>query len=607
MAGEIARRRRHADAIGCGLVLFAFLSSALPAGRARAQMFSPGPLARPHAALEGLDKCLRCHSDTSALSPAGCLGCHTELAPSLKAGTGFHGRLPTAKKDACQDCHPDHRGRDFPLIDWPGGRKAFDHARAGWRLEGAHARATCESCHRQAQTAGSATYLGLTTRCSSCHFDEHRGQLGADCQRCHNETKWMPAPGFDHGRVGFALRGKHIGIACAKCHPSMPEESGREESASAQILKPVAATFMQMKPIDHRTCESCHSDPHQGKLGPACSNCHTDSGWLVLAIKRQVDSSFHDQTQYPLRGGHIGVPCRSCHGPSPGKPARYKGLPSSRCADCHQDGHVGQLAAGRKGASPDCSSCHTVDGFSPPRFEVEQHATTRFPLDGGHAVTACRGCHALDDHLAAKVPSGVRRLLRLEKRPLEVSLAVMRPPERPGACADCHADAHAGQFAEVKGHDCGGCHVPDSFHRLKFDHARQSRFPLEGAHAALACSSCHTSERTPAGQTVVRYKPLPITCAGCHADEHQGQFGVRPDCAGCHRATTFKETTFSHEDRRFTEFSLGGKHATVPCASCHARVDVAPGVRAVWYRGVPTACGGCHVDFHHGDFRGLQP
>ncbi|HSS40729.1 MAG TPA: hypothetical protein VLT58_18325, partial [Polyangia bacterium] len=247
--------------------------------------------------------------------------------------------------------------------------------------------------------------------------------------------------------------------------------------------------------------------------------------------------------------------------------------------------------------------------FAPPRFEVEQHAATRFPLDGGHAVTACRGCHALDERLAARVPSGVRRLLRLEKRPLEVSLAVMRPPERPGACADCHDDAHAGQFAaEVRAHDCGGCHVPDSFQRLKFDHARQSRFPLEGAHATLACGSCHAPERKPGvGQGVVRYKPLPVTCAGCHADEHQGQFGVRADCAGCHGSKTFKETTFSHEDRRRTEFGLGGKHATVPCASCHPRVDVAPGIRAVWYRGVPTACADCHVDFHHGDFRGLQP
>lgn len=616
MAVELTWRRPCATAVACGVLLCALL-----ARPARGQVFSPGPLAKAHAPFDAFDSCLRCHGEKAALSPTSCLACHTELAPSLKAGTGFHGNLPAAKRNVCQDCHPDHRGRDFSLIDWAKGRKAFDHSRTGWRLDGAHARVDCESCHRRSLIADPAvtellradpnrkTYLGLTRRCASCHFDEHRGQLGSDCQRCHDEKTWVPAPRFNHAQAGFPLRGRHAAVACVKCHPSVADDGGRDELASAPALKPVSTTVMQMKPIDHRTCASCHSDPHQGSFGPSCSNCHTESGWTVLSIKRQVDAAFHEQTQFPLRGGHIGVPCGTCHGPSPGRPARYKGLRFSRCADCHQDGHVGQLASGKSSAGPDCGKCHSVDGFAPPRFELEQHAATRFPLDGGHAVTACRGCHAVDERLAARVPAGVRRLLRAEKRPLHISLAAMRPPEKPAECAACHSDPHLGQFmAEVRRDDCGACHVTESFRRLKFDHATQSRFPLEGAHAKLACESCHPSERRAAnGLAVVRYKPLPITCAGCHADEHQGQFGVRADCAGCHRPTAFKETTFSHGDPRFTSFALNGKHAGAKCDGCHPRVALESGVRAVWYRGVPTACAGCHVDFHRGDFRGLQP
>lgn len=638
---------------------------------ARAQFFSPGPLANVHRTIEGLENCLRCHSEQRALLPKLCLDCHQELGPSLRAHDGFHGRLPLARLNACQDCHPDHRGRDVSLIDWQGARDRFDHRRTGWTLEGKHASTRCEGCHQRALIAAPAilqllrgaparaTYLGLPPRCSGCHFDEHRGQLGDQCQSCHTPSAWVPAPGFHHDRTTFPLRGKHIQVACGKCHPRAEDDDDRGRGRGA--LKPVASSYLELKPIDHRTCGSCHDDPHQGKLGPRCANCHTEVGWRVVAIKGNVDPAFHDETRFPLQGSHIGVACRSCHGPFPGQPARYRNIAFSRCDDCHEDAHLGQLAPAavkRSGDSPpargaDCSSCHTVDGFTPPRFEAEQHGATAFPLEGAHALSACRGCHPNDDRLAARVPAAVRRRLQIQKRPLEISVAVLRPHERPGDCSSCHADPHGGQFAAASGQtDCGRCHGTGSFRVLAFDHSRQTRFPLAGSHAALACSSCHrdgasapgaqaitptelgasprgrrgrSEERSPASFAGVRYKPLPLACAGCHADEHQGQFdrvaarggrdgrpparsgGGAADCALCHTPSRFDETLFSHADPRFTAFALRGRHATVPCNGCHQPVEVAPGVRAVWYRGVPTSCGGCHVDFHRGDFRGLEP
>src|SRR3954466_187275 len=103
------------------------------AGSARAQFFSPGPLAKPHVKIEGLDNCLRCHSEERGLSSARCLACHTELVPGIKAETGLHGRLPADERSTCEGCHPDHRGRDFSLIDWVRDRNKFNHARTGWR------------------------------------------------------------------------------------------------------------------------------------------------------------------------------------------------------------------------------------------------------------------------------------------------------------------------------------------------------------------------------------------------------------------------------------------------------------------------------------------
>jgi hypothetical protein len=93
------------------------------------------------------------------------------------------------------------------------------------------------------------------------------------------------------------------------------------------------------------------------------------------------------------------------------------------------------------------------------------------------------------------------------------------------ACAGCHADVHAGQFAAKGQTDCGRCHGATSFKEgLRFDHARDSRFKLEGKHRPLACDRCHGLVTVASGVETRRYKPLPLACEGCHADFHKGAF-----------------------------------------------------------------------------------
>jgi hypothetical protein len=615
----------------------------LAAPAAGADVFSPGELSRAHRALEGLGNCTKCHVAGQQLSQARCLGCHAELEGRVAGGRGFHGRIPAAERD-CQTCHHEHQGRDFPLVDWgKNGERAFDHARAGFELRGGHRKVGCARCHDRRLVVDPVvkamlekqprrrSLLGAPRDCVSCHFDEHRGQLGGECQRCHGEEVWRPARGFDHARTSYPLTGRHARVECARCHEAVPEKA---RAAGPGMTPPVSPkAFARYKGRSFASCTDCHRDPHQERFGARCADCHSTEGWRSVsgaATKR----AFHEKTRYPLRGAHARVACQACHGPTTGAAVRYRGIAFERCSGCHADAHVGQLAAAgaeaagsaarravhaAPGPAQECDRCHTVEGFLPVRFDVEDHQRTGYPLAGAHRTVACPLCHPRDPQLASRFPPALKADLARRGRPVLVSLARLdvdpsaRPrSERadgyPGAadCRTCHRDPHAGQLdLRVKAEGCTGCHGLDSFRNVKFDHAREARFPLTGKHAQAACGSCHRPDRT----GVVRYRPLAGACASCHADPHAAQFAVKgqgTDCARCHGTASWKEgITFVHAEP-FTAFRLDGKHRKLECSRCHPAVQVA-GTAVRRYRPLPTKCQGCHADFHQGAFRGFAP
>ncbi|MBI5493637.1 MAG: hypothetical protein HY904_01340 [Deltaproteobacteria bacterium] len=560
-----------------------------------AQTLSPGRLGRSHEELEGVVNCTKCHEFGKKLDGDRCLECHDSLRKEIAAPRGMHARL--VKDDrACLECHHDHRGVDASLTEWGGPREKWDHGKAGWPLDGKHAEARCKDCHEPRRVTESAlkkrfaagkpgTYLGLGRRCVDCHFDEHRGQFKVACDKCHGAKAFKPAPRFDHA-ASFRLRGAHATTACRGCHPRVEEPAGQAFPAPKD---PRGYVRYHGAP---KRCVDCHKDVHKGAYGNACSRCHNETDWHATRIA-SAEPHFHDKTNFPLLGKHRNVACDHCHPGKPGGGLQLTGFPYQECMNCHVDAHLGQLKPG-----PDrlvyCERCHDEEGFAPTTFPRAEHEYTRLPLDGAHRAVACDSCHAEDRARFAGVELPRRPAGRPERRTDAVSfVALVFPDKDPERCDSCHQDPHAGQFTRGgEPRRCEACHTADDWRQLQFDHARDTAFPLRGAHARGACTSCHVA---PGAAQPVTWRGAPARCASCHDDVHRGQFnaagGNPADCARCHDENAFKPATFVHAG----VFDLKGRHASARCAACHPAL---PGSAAAWYRGVPRRCESCHADFH---------
>ena len=328
-----------------GLVLACVVLQLATARDASAQLsslVSPGRLNKAHAAIEGVDKCLQCHSKGQQVAAEKCFVCHKPIAARVAAKKGIHRNVTTD----CVTCHIEHAGADAELR--PFDQKAFDHGRdAGFALDGLHAPlvAKCAACHK------TRSFLNTPTACASCHVDPHKNSLGPTCTTCHSVAEKFTAAtkGFNHVKTAFPLTGAHVKVACESCHKNK-----------------------QFKGIAFSSCASCHVDPHKAKLGPVCTTCHTDTAWHTTKVD-------HAKTAFPLRGKHATVDCAKCHT----KPATVVKPRFDTCAVCHADIHRGAF-------KQDCGVCHTESSFLKGKFD---HASTKFPLTDKHNGPACVACH----------------------------------------------------------------------------------------------------------------------------------------------------------------------------------------------------------------------
>jgi hypothetical protein len=486
-------------------------------------LLEPGKLSAKHAKYE--DACASCHdrADRTRQSEL-CLSCHKDVATDLREHRGFHGHMPNAGAGQCSACHSEHLGRDADIVRLD--RQQFDHAQTDFPLEGAHRTLDCVSCHR-----GNEAWRAAKPECGACHRadDAHAGQLGADCAACHGTESWGGGR-FDHNKTSFELTGAHQSLRCNACHIGGRYKQTPQTCVGCHATDDVhreargtkcdschttsnwrTATFDHAKETGfalegrhahvectdcHRggdyktklptTCSGCHraDDAHAGRFGDRCEQCHANVAWTPVPYDHEA------KTHFALVGAHATVSCHTCHS----APVTVQKLPTD-CASCHHaiDPHGGKLSLG-------CDSCHGVQAWQ--RDITFDHDLTRFPLLGLHAVVSCAQCHRTQAFNAA-----------------------------PTDCNGCHAeqDVHHGGL----GQRCDSCHSPNGWAIWEFDHAKQTHFPLTGAHQKLTCGDCHRQPPGSGGKT-------PSDCIACHRndDRHLGQFGIH--CDRCHNTTTFK-------------------------------------------------------------------
>ena len=588
---------------------------------ANAQL-SPGKLTQAHSKLEGLANCTQCHDLGAKVSEQKCLNCHKELKARVNANKGFHVSKDVKGKD-CITCHSEHHGVKFEMVRFD--KKTFNHTLTGYELKGAHKISDCAKCHKADNITSPTlkkikeTFLGLDQKCLTCHDDYHQKTMSNDCATCHNFEKFKPALLFNHAKTEFPLAGAHKNVKCEACHKSeikngkefqhfadVPhancnachkdahgghfgtnckachsEESfhkisgdGFNHSVTGYTLEGKHARldckkchdnrigttghykeFAKIKPLE---CLSCHKDEHEGKFGTDCKTCHNQNTWKISNTKA-LNNFDHNNTDFKLLGKHVNVDCRTCH-----KADLTEPLAHDKCASCHKDYHNGDFAS-KVSLYPDCASCHTVDGYSPSQFTLEQHENSTFKLDGAHIATPCISCHFKNEKwVFSKLGNN---------------------------CIDCHSDIHAG-FIDQKYYvqnSCNTCHISDAWTVVKFDH-NQTQFKLKGKHESTNCASCHIQRE---GKTMIqKFRDTSMKCVSCHENVHGTQFESEgtTDCAKCHAFDNWDPVNFNHD---LTKFKLEGAHKDVKCVKCH-KEEYVGGKKKTLYKIEKFECIDCH-------------
>ncbi len=483
-------------------VLFVWLGAMGLFGPAQAgtieAVLAPGELIADHAKLES--ECASCHV---RFNPKGqdalCMDCHKDVGQDVRKRMGFHGKARDPEA-SCRGCHTDHKGRKARIVQFD--PKSFDHKQTDYLLKGKHKDAACDKCHAPAKK-----YRQAASDCLSCHKkdDAHKGGIldkagaVAKCSDCHSESGWRDPPRFDHDKTSFPLLGKHLKAECKACHKS-------------QLFKEAP-----------KDCFSCHQkdDKHQGTLGKACADCHSERDWKTTSGRFD-----HSATRFPLRNAHAAskVKCSDCH---------TQGLSGFRqtamtCYACHQKDDKHEGSQGRQ-----CESCHNDASWKVTLFD---HGKTRFPLTGRHNGVICQDCHASK-----------------------------RFKDTPRDCIACHLkdDKHKASL----GTQCETCHNTRHWKSWDFNHDKRTKYPLTGAHTKVRCAVCHT-QAAPKGKPIAE---LSQRCVDCHAkdDAHDGQFGRR--CEQCHRTSGWLQTEKTLSLSSSKVFTLNVQLAHIAGWSSHSQ------------------------------------
>jgi hypothetical protein len=446
--------------------------------------------------------------------------------------------------------------------------------------------ANCKECHTRFDKDAQK---GL---CKNCHkevkvdVDDKKGFHGTleekECNVCHTDHKGRDAKivifdegKFKHDKTDFPLKGAHdkkekvkcqdchdtkkkyreaplecngchrkddkhkgsLGSGCEKCHTENNWKEWKFDHSKTKFL--LTGKHADVKcnkchleaPASYKdaqtTCYGCHKkdDKHKGLYGKKCETCHVDKSWKTIEFD-------HDkETKYKLKGEHIKTKCTACHL----EPLYQNKKTPDTCFACHKKVDVHKGALGEK-----CETCHNEEEWKTTKFD---HDKTKYPLLGKHVTTKCEACH---------LPN------------MKEKLAM--------TCIGCHKidDKHKDGF----GAKCESCHREKDWKTLKFDHTKDTKYPLVDKHIKVKCTDCHTEK--------IATQKLSHECVACHKkdDVHKEKLGKK--CQSCHDIKDWKK---AHIDHARSRFPLMGAHIIVDCKKCHT---------TQLYRDAPLDCFSCH-------------
>ena len=462
---------------------------------------------RHNTHLEAGLKCVDCHSNIVHNEPgepktmplSKCDSCHqkhqefpmtddhSELKCSVCHVNGIYEKIEAT----CESCHSSPVNHIYNIST----KCEACHTLEGWGqaigkhtelpLTKEHSNVTCVKCHPN------AVYVAKSTLCESCHnLPVEHFKTTDSCESCHTTGGWTPAD-YDHSF--YKLENKHQTINCTQCHTD-----------HQYVDTP-------------KKCELCHttSNDHEYSIDTRCEACHDTKGWKTAT----------SHLSFPLTEQHSNLQCSDCH-----TDLAYKETPNT-CGSCHTLPSE-HFNTPKFNTTISCDNCHTSGGWTSASFD---HSF--YPLSGGHSSASCNDCHATGQY------AGTTR-----------------------TCSNCH---NAPSYHPVQNNNnCGSCHSNGAWKPASYTH---TGFALTGAHASLACSSCHK------GGT---YTGLSSTCESCHSPPANHPAGDVGNCGSCHSTTSFTGASLDHSG-----FTLTGAHASLACSSCH---------KGGTFTGLSTACVSCH-------------
>jgi len=391
----------------------------------------------------------------------------------------WHERGPVVPHDSFPaDCSLCHQGDDWTTLR-PDFR--FDHAdETGLELLGAHKAAECLRCHNDRGPVDTFAARG----CAGCHEDLHRGQLGKNCESCHDETDWRPSEQIAlHDATRLPLVGAHAAAPCWRCHKGA--QVGDFSHASVECLSCHQAALAQTTKPDHilqgfsLNCEDCHDSiswnnalfNHAG-IFTGCIDCHlvdfnatTDPDHIQLGLSQNCEDC-HDTISWDgALFSHDGIfsGCVDCHLSdynATTDPDHAQQNFSLNCEDCHDTVDWDNAMFSHTGVFNGCIDCHQADYNT---------ASNPNHLSAGISVE-CQDCHGTGSWMPANFIHDT---------------AIAKNDHKSLDCSDCHLNP-----SNFMSFSCTNCHKKP---KMDDEHDGEQGY----IYLSSACFDCHPNGKKP--------------------------------------------------------------------------------------------------------------